>query len=64
MPPRANGARHDGRGDWLRDLPEAVARAEARGEPIVVTVKPLDARQRLLATLGVLVRFTPEEASR
>ncbi len=54
-------ARHDGKGDWLRDLPEAVARAEARGEPIIVEWHgPMaEATQRLYATLGVLVRFLP-----
>jgi hypothetical protein len=51
--------RHDGRGDWIRRLPEAIERANAAGRPVVVELPPnlSRAHQRLLASLGAFVKF-------
>jgi hypothetical protein len=58
-------ARHDRRSELLRQLPELVARAEARGHPVIVDLVPPvpEHSQRLYASLGVLVRFVPRTAS-
>jgi hypothetical protein len=51
--------------DWLLNLPDAVARAEDNGRPVIVawplaTLGPMpEDTQRLYATVGVLVRFVP-----
>ena len=52
-------ARKDQRAAFFRSLPERIARAEANGHPVIVTVEaPIpEHTQRLYAALGVLVRF-------
>ena len=55
--------REDPRGEAIRALPELIASSEAAGQPVIVhwpldRLGPLPAdKQRLYATLGVLVRF-------
>jgi hypothetical protein len=51
--------RHDERGEWIRELPEVIARLSELGQPIIVEHTPPlpEHTQRLYASLGVLVRF-------
>lgn len=56
--------------DWLLELPDAIARREADGRPVIVawplkTLGPMpEDKQRLYATLGVLVRLVPPRTER
>jgi hypothetical protein len=49
----------DGSQEWLRELPDAIASCADAGLPVIVDLPPTlsPAHQRLMGTLGVLVRF-------
>jgi hypothetical protein len=57
--------RVDHRGEAVRGLPEIIASREAAGQPVIVAwpleqLGPIpEDKQRLYATLGVLVRLVP-----